>query len=80
MYCQFQIPLSRDLGEGIVVFGGGSPNSSFGGAQVFTASEGSLSLNNSGNTISLLDTLDTVIDSVTYGSGIKTTDTPLFKV
>ena len=55
-------------GESIVVFGGGLPGGSFGGAQVFTASEGSLSLNNSGDTISLLDTLDAVIDSVTYGS------------
>lgn len=39
----------------VVVFGGGTPTGVFGGAVVQTASEGSLSLNNGGDTISLSD-------------------------
>ncbi len=55
-------------GQGIVVFGGGNPTGSFGGAQVYTASTGSLSLNNSGDTISLLDPNSTIIDTVNYSA------------
>ncbi len=55
-------------GQSIVVFGGGNPTGSFGGAQVYTASTGSLSLNNSGDTISLLSPASTIIDTVSYGS------------
>ena len=39
----------------VVVFGGGEPAGDFGDAQVFTASTGSLGLNNSGDTIILND-------------------------
>lgn len=39
----------------IVVFGGGTPTGSFGGAQVQTASEGQLNLNNAGDVLTLRD-------------------------
>ncbi|MFQ6101122.1 MAG: ExeM/NucH family extracellular endonuclease [Anaerolineae bacterium] len=50
----------------IVVFGGGTPTGSFGGAVVQTASTGSLGLNNSGDTITLNDG-STDQATVTYG-------------
>jgi hypothetical protein len=40
----------------IVVFGGGTPTGSFGGALVQTASEGQLNLNNAGDMLTLKDT------------------------
>ncbi len=51
----------------IVVFGGGTPTGSFGGAVVQTASTGSVGLNNSGDTVTLNDG---AIDQATanYGS------------
>ena len=48
-----------------VVFGGGSPQ---GFANVATASTGGLSLNNSGDTLTLRDAAAALIDTVTYGS------------
>jgi hypothetical protein len=57
--------------EVAVVFGGGTPTGDFGNAAanglVFTASEGSLGLNNTGDTVTLGDGTSTV-QSVTYGS------------
>jgi len=55
-------------GQAIVVFGGGTPTGSFSGATVVTASSGSLSLNNSGDTITLADDMGTTITQVVYGS------------
>jgi Lamin Tail Domain/IPT/TIG domain len=59
-------------GEAAVVFGGGRPTGDFGNAHgnglVFTAGSGGLSLNNSGDTISLLAGANQVIESITYGS------------
>jgi len=49
----------------MVVFGGGTPN--IGGINGYTASTGSLSLNNSGDVISLFDQNGALINSVTYG-------------
>ena len=58
--------------EAVVVFGGGTPTGAFGNAAanglVFTASSGSLSLNNSGDTVTLADDLAVTIQSVVYGS------------
>lgn len=57
--------------EAAVVFGGGTPTGAFGNAAanglVFTASSGSLGLNNTGDTVTLGDGVGTV-QSVTYGS------------
>lgn len=53
-------------GEFITVFGGGTPTGFDG--QVFVASTGSLSLNNSGDTVALLDQDGNVVDTHTYGS------------
>ena len=55
-------------GAAIVVFGGGTPTGEFGGAQVVTASTGSLSLNNSGDTITLATADSEVIAVHIYGS------------
>jgi len=53
-------------GCAVVVFGGGSPSGIFGGALVQTATTGSLSLNNSGDSMSLMDGT-TEIASFSYG-------------
>lgn len=45
----------------LVLFGGGTPTGSFGGALVQTASEGSLNISNAGDIVTLRDTNDTVI-------------------
>ena len=55
-------------GDVLVVFGGGTPTGSFDGATVQTASSGSLGLNNSGDTITLLDASAVSVASETYGS------------
>ncbi len=52
----------------VVVFGGGTPVGQFGGATVFIASTGSLGLNNSGDTVTLLDAGGAAVASYTYGS------------
>ena len=57
-------------GMALVVFGGGNPNQNidaFGGAQIFRASSGSLSLLNSGGVITLRDSAGGVVTSVNYG-------------
>ncbi|MFQ5649327.1 MAG: lamin tail domain-containing protein [bacterium] len=53
-------------GCAIVLFGGGSPDGTFGGAEVQTASTGLLALNNSGDTIVLNDGASDMA-SLTYG-------------
>lgn len=53
-------------GCGLVLFGGGEPTGDFGGSLIFTA--GSLGLNNSGDTVRLLDQDGIEIDLVSYGS------------
>lgn len=45
----------------IVVFGGGNPTGSFGGAIIQTASEGQLNLNNAGDVLTLRDTSGNVL-------------------
>lgn len=59
--------------EAVVVFGGGAPTGEFGSAAanglVFTASGGSLSLNNSnGHSVTLADDLGAIVQSVTYNT------------
>lgn len=53
-------------GTAIVVFGGGSPAASIPGT-VQTASSGSLGLNNSGDTVTLLSATGGTVTSVSYG-------------
>jgi predicted extracellular nuclease len=52
----------------IVVFSGGTPTGTFGGAVVQTASTGTLSLDNTGDTITLSDDTPALRASVTYGA------------
>jgi hypothetical protein len=52
----------------VVVFGGGTPTGSFGGASVVVATTGSLGLNNSGDTITLDNGSDAEVVAYTYGS------------
>ena len=54
-------------GCSIVVFGGGTPTGSFGGAVVQTASGGSLGFNNGGDTVTLLDAAANLVAEVPYG-------------
>ncbi len=58
--------------EAAVVFGGGTPTGDFGNAAanglVFTASTGSLSLRNVGDTVTLADERAAVIQTVQYGN------------
>ena len=60
---------SIPAGEAAVIFGGGSPKGDFGNARanglVFTAT---LSLNNTGDTITFKDAMGVTIESVTFGS------------
>lgn len=79
--------------EAVVVFGGGSPTGEFGNAAanglVFTASTGGLSLNNTGDTVTVADAFAQVVQQVTYGSAANDnqsltrdpdlTNTPLVK-
>ena len=53
--------------EALVIFGGGTPTGSFGGAQVLVADSGSLGLNNSNDSITLNDGSNDRI-SVAYGT------------
>ncbi len=55
-------------GCGVIVFGGGNPQGDFGGMLVQVDDSGGLSLNNDGDTITLLDGEDQVIATYTYGS------------
>jgi hypothetical protein len=52
---------------GIVIFGGGTPIGQFGGMIRQTASTGTLSLNNAGDTITIRDNASLVVAIVTYG-------------
>jgi beta-lactamase superfamily II metal-dependent hydrolase len=58
--------------EAVVVFGAGTPTGAFGNAAanglVFTASSGGLSLNNTGDTVTLKNASAAVVQSVTYGN------------
>lgn len=54
--------------QAIVVFGGGTPTGNFGSSLVFTASTSTLSINNSNETMSLLNDSDVVIASEAFGS------------
>jgi beta-lactamase superfamily II metal-dependent hydrolase len=58
--------------EAVVVFGGGVPTGDFGNAtangMVFTASTGTLALNNAGDTVTVADGSGAVVQSVAYGS------------
>ena len=54
----------------IVVFGGGTPTGSFGGAQVVTASSGSVGLTNVGTTVILRDDLAVIRDDLPYSSPV----------
>ncbi len=58
-------------GEAAVVFGGGHPQGEFGsaGANGLVFSSGGLSLNNTGDTITLKNSAAAAIESVTFGSG-----------
>ena len=63
-------------GTAIVVFGGGTPdsaNSAFGGARIYKASSGGLSLLNSGDTVTLRDSSNMIVTFLTYGgsSGLR---------
>lgn len=62
----FAAGTTLDPGKFVVVFGGGSPTGIPG--QVVTASEGSLGLNNGGDTVTLLDDGGNTQDAHTYGS------------
>ncbi len=55
-------------GCAVLIFGGGEPSGVFGGSVVQTASNGSLNLNNTGDTVTLKDSANTVIAAYTYGS------------
>ncbi len=48
-------------GKALVVFGGGTPTGSFGGAIVQTSTSGDLNLNNAGDEMTLMDPTGTVI-------------------
>jgi hypothetical protein len=52
----------------VVIFGGGEISGTFGGSLVMTATMGSLSLNNSGDTVTLYDPGASASISYTYGS------------
>ncbi|MFL6216274.1 MAG: lamin tail domain-containing protein [Blastocatellia bacterium] len=71
---RFTFPAGTMLpaGEAAVVFGGGNPTGEFGNAAanglVFTAGSSGLSLNNGGDTISLLDAAGQTIESITFTS------------
>src|SRR5205085_318793 len=57
-------------GTAIVIFGGGNPNPNdpvFGGAQVFKASTGGLSLSNSGGVVTLVDASQSLVNVFSYG-------------
>lgn len=55
-------------GQAVVVFGGGNPAGTFGGAVVMAASTGSLGLNNGGDTVTLFNATGDLVATYTYGS------------
>ena len=48
-------------GKALVIFGGGTPTGTFGGATVQTSTFGDLNLNNSGDTLTVMDASGSVI-------------------
>ena len=48
-------------GQSVVVFGGGSPVGTFGGAQVFVSSNAVMNLNNSGDIMTFTDSLQNIL-------------------
>ena len=48
-------------GKSLIVFGGGTPNGAFGNALVFVSSNVVMNLNNSGDVMTLTDSLDNII-------------------
>ena len=64
----FSVSTTLSAGEAIVIFGGGTPTGDFGGAVVQIASSGTLGLNNTGDTLTLKDANDILVDSHQYGS------------
>ena len=64
----FPAGTNLSAGKAVVIFGGGTPSGSFGGAIVQTASTGQLSLNNSGDTVTLKDGSATTVVEHVYGS------------
>ncbi|MEO0417790.1 MAG: lamin tail domain-containing protein [Pseudomonadota bacterium] len=64
----FAAGTTLEAGQAIVVFGGGTPTGTFGGATVVTASSGAVGLNNGGDTVTLVDTNGATVDEVVYGS------------
>jgi hypothetical protein len=55
-------------GCGIIIFGGGSPMGDFGDVIVQVASNGTLGLNNTGDTLTLRDSNDQIVYTHNYGS------------
>ncbi|MCO5192065.1 MAG: lamin tail domain-containing protein [Anaerolineae bacterium] len=53
-------------GCALVLFGGGTPTGAFGGALTQTASSGSLSLNNNGDSLTVLDEMGVIVATHTY--------------
>lgn len=51
----------------IIVFGGGSPTGTFGGAIVQTASGGQINISNAGDIITILDNLGTIVSTLDVG-------------
>lgn len=64
---QFPAGTILPSGEAVVVFGGGNPSGAFGEAIVQTASTGSLSLSNTGDTIVLEDARGSELWRLVYG-------------
>ena len=64
----FTGPTLLEDGAVLVLFGGGEPTGSFGGATVMTASGGSLGLNNSGDTITVADSEGVEMAFFEFGS------------
>ncbi|MEO1368905.1 MAG: lamin tail domain-containing protein, partial [Acidobacteriota bacterium] len=60
-------PTTLPAGCALVIFGGGTPTGAFGTAQTAVASEGSLGLNNSGDTVTLSNGGFDLVE-VTYGA------------
>jgi hypothetical protein len=57
-----------EAGKAIVVFGGGTPTGTFGGAQVVTASSGALGLNDGGDSVILTQPGNIETDRLDYGA------------
>ena len=58
-------------GQAVVVFGGGTPTGAFGGSVVQTASSGQIGLNNSGDTVYLVNTAGTTVVQYAYDGAVQ---------